>query len=157
MEYLCDNATEWLAPYVNGVKTAADLKKLNLVEILTNHLTWEQQQELENLAPAKIEVPSGFEIELRYQAQGEVPVLAVRLQELFGMLESPKICHGKINVLMHLLSPGYKPVQITGDLNSFWTNTYKEVKSELQRRYPKHSWPEDPFTAKAVRGVVRKK
>lgn len=157
VEYLCDNATEWLAPYVNGVKTAADLKKLNLVEILTNHLTWEQQQELENLAPAKIEVPSGFEIELRYQAQGEVPVLAVRLQELFGMLESPKICHGKINVLMHLLSPGYKPVQITGDLNSFWTNTYKEVKSELQRRYPKHSWPEDPFTAKAVRGVVRKK
>lgn len=154
---LCEHAADWLAPYVTTVKNASDLKKLDLTQILTNSLTWDEQQEMEQLAPKQIEVPSGFDVPLAYQPDGASPVLAVRLQELFGLLQSPTVCNGKVKVLLHLLSPGYKPVQITGDLYSFWSNTYKEVKSELQRRYPKHAWPDDPFTAKAVRGVVRKK
>jgi ATP-dependent helicase HrpB len=156
-EVLCNTAADWLAPYLSSVKNASDLKKLDLMQLLNNSLSWDRQQEMERLAPKLMEVPSGFEVPLEYQADGATPVLAVRLQEMFGLLESPTVCNGKVKVLLHLLSPGYKPVQITGDLHSFWSNTYKEVKSELQRRYSKHSWPEDPFTAKAVRGAVRKR
>lgn len=156
-EVLCNTAADWLAPYLSSVKNASDIKKLDLMQILNNSLSWDKQQEMERLAPKLMEVPSGFEVPLEYQADGATPVLAVRLQEMFGLLESPTVCNGKVKVLLHLLSPGYKPVQITGDLHSFWSNTYKEVKSELQRRYSKHSWPEDPFTAKAVRGAVRKR
>jgi ATP-dependent helicase HrpB len=101
-------------------------------------------------------VPSGSEIEIKYQPEGAAPVLAVRLQELFGMLTTPMVNDGKIPLLIHMLSPGYKPVQVTSDLKSFWENTYFEVKKELKRRYPKHSWPEDPLIAEAVRGVKRK-
>ncbi|HTF80510.1 MAG TPA: ATP-dependent helicase HrpB, partial [Cytophagales bacterium] len=153
---LCNTAEKWLAPYLNDVKNAVDLRRLDIAKILMDSLPWEKQQELEALAPSKIPVPSGSLIALEYKEDGTAPVLAVRLQELFGLLESPTVCNGRIKVLLHLLSPGYKPVQITGDLKSFWSNTYQEVKKELQRRYPKHSWPEDPYTAKAVRGAVRK-
>ena len=83
-------------------------------------------------------------------ADGAKPVLAVRLQEVFGMAETPAVNNGKNPVLLHLLSPGYKPVQVTADLRSFWNNTYLEVKKELKRRYPKHAWPDDPWTAPAV-------
>jgi ATP-dependent helicase HrpB len=81
----------------------------------------------------------------------------VRLQECFGLLETPRVNEGQVKILMQLLSPGFKPVQVTQDLKSFWSTTYHEVKKELKRRYPKHAWPDDPFTAKAVRGVVRRK
>ncbi|TVP44145.1 MAG: ATP-dependent helicase HrpB, partial [Mongoliibacter sp.] len=83
-------------------------------------------------------------------------ILAVRIQEVFGWLETPTINNGKTQLLLHLLSPGFKPVQVTSDLNNFWKNTYFEVKKELKQRYPKHSWPEDPLTAKAISGVKRK-
>lgn len=156
-EELCKTADEWLSPYLAQVRNASDLQKLNLIEILTATLPWAKQQEMQNLVPDKIDVPSGFEVPLQYKSDGSMPILAVRLQELFGWTESPTVFNGKIKVLLHLLSPGYKPVQITGDLHSFWTNIYQEVKSELKRRYPKHSWPEDPFTAQAVRGAVRKR
>ena len=155
-EHLLSTAKEWLSPYLNGVRKAQQLKKLNLFEILQNSLSWEQQQELQRLCPVKTEVPSGSSINIEYKLDGSTPFLAVRLQEVFGLQKSPTVNDGKTPVIMHLLSPGFKPVQITSDLKSFWQNTYFEVKSELRRRYPKHSWPDNPLTAEAVRGVKRK-
>jgi len=111
---------------------------------------------LDKLAPAKIKVPSGSAISVEYQPNGASPVLAVRLQEVFGLADTPMVNGGKNTVVMHLLSPGFKPVQVTSDLRSFWDNTYFEVKKELRRRYPKHAWPDDPWTETAVRGVKKK-
>lgn len=147
---------EWLSPYLNGVKKPDDLKKLNLKTILHSHLDWEQQKALDILAPEKIKVPSGSEISVEYQKDGAPPILAVRLQEVFGLADTPHINDGRTPVLMHLLSPGFKPVQVTSDLKSFWNSAYFEVKKELKRRYPKHAWPEDPWTEEAVKGVKRK-
>ncbi len=148
---------EWLLPYLNQVKKNEDLKKLNLKEILTSSLSYDTQKQLEVLAPAKLKVPSGSSIELLYRADGEPPILSVRLQELFGMLETPTVNRGKNALLVHMLSPGFKPVQVTSDLTSFWSNTYFEVRKELKRRYPKHDWPEDPLIATAISGVRRKR
>jgi len=141
---------EWLAPYLNTVKKTEDLKKINLSQALFNHLKYEQQIDLNKTAPAKIVVPSGSNIQLQYFPHGETPVLAVRLQEVFGLSDTPKINNNKTSIVLHLLSPGYKPVQVTSDLRSFWNNTYHEVKKELKRRYPKHSWPQDPWEAAPV-------
>ena len=146
---------EWLTPYLSNVKKPEDLKKINLVEVLHHHLDFDKQSELEKLAPQKIKVPSGSEVKLKYQPDDASPVLAVRLQEVFGLAETPCVNNGEIPVLMHLLSPGYKPVQVTSDLKSFWDNTYFEVRKELRRRYPKHAWPDDPWGAEAVRGVKK--
>ncbi len=147
---------DWLGPYLNQVKKPEDLKKINLSEVLQYHLDGEKQKALDKLAPIQVQVPSGSKIKLEYFPNGEPPVLAVRLQEVFGLADTPTINEGKTSVLMHLLSPGFKPVQITSDLRSFWNNTYFEVKKELKRRYPKHSWPEDPWNEEAVRGVKKK-
>ena len=136
---------EWLAPYLDNVKTPQQLKKLDLKEILYYSLTHEQQQKINQLAPTKIEVPSGSNITLDYQKNGSAPVLAVRLQEMFGLANTPTVNDGNQPVLLHLLSPGFKPVQVTSDLNSFWNNTYYEVKKELKGRYPKHVWPDNPW------------
>ncbi|HWY37057.1 MAG TPA: ATP-dependent helicase HrpB [Bacteroidia bacterium] len=149
-QILLENNKDWLGPYLKGVKTPVGLKQLDVAEALFHSLAWEQQQALDKLAPKKIEVPSGSKINLQYFANGAPPVLSVRLQEVFGMSDTPLINSGKTTVLMHLLSPGYKPVQVTSDLRSFWSNTYFEVKKELQRRYPKHAWPDNPLDAKAV-------
>ncbi|MCB0489707.1 MAG: ATP-dependent helicase HrpB [Cyclobacteriaceae bacterium] len=146
---------EWLTPYLTNVKKPEDLKKLDLVNILQHHLDWEKQNRLNELAPQFIDVPSGSKIKLNYPAYGEPPILAVRLQEVFGLADTPKVNEGKTSVVMHLLSPGFKPVQVTSDLKSFWNSTYYEVRKDLKRRYPKHSWPDDPWTAEAVRGVKR--
>ena len=156
-EYLLSNAMEWLAPYLSQVKRKEDFKKLDLLTILSSTLSYEQQHRLEKLVPEKIIVPSGSFIRIQYNADGNFPVLAVRLQELFGMLETPTVCDGKIKLMMHLLSPAYRPVQVTQDLMSFWQNTYPEVRKELRMRYPRHSWPEDPFTAIAIRGAKKRK
>lgn len=149
--------SEWLAPYLKNIKTTVDLKKLDLASILQHHLPYEKQHELDRLAPAKIEVPSGSFIALKYSEKGDVPLLEVRLQEVFGLAQTPSVNEGKIPVLMHLLSPGYKLVQITSDLHSFWNNTYFEVKKDLQRRYPKHAWPEDPWVEKAIAGAKKRR
>ena len=95
-------------------------------------------------------------IKVNYSPDASAPTMEVRLQEVFGMLETPKVNDGRTKIVMHLLSPGFKPVQVTQDLRSFWQNTYAEVRKELRTRYPKHSWPEDPWTAKAVRGAKRR-
>lgn len=155
-ENLLQTNQNWLTPYLQNVRKTEDLKKIDLENALHYHLSQEQQQMLDKLAPQKLKVPSGSAIKLSYQSNGEAPVLAVRLQEVFGMEDTPKVNNGQVNVLMHLLSPGFKPVQITSDLKSFWNNAYFEVKKELKRRYPKHAWPDDPWTAEALRGVKRR-
>ncbi|MEI6880897.1 MAG: ATP-dependent helicase HrpB [Bacteroidota bacterium] len=148
---------DWLGFYLPKVKKPEDLKKINVSEALYAYLSWEQQQELEKLAPSKIKVPSGSNIGIEYYANAETPVLSVRLQEVFGMADTPRVNDGKVSVVMHLLSPGFKPVQVTSDLRSFWDNTYFEVKKELKRRYPKHAWPDEPWTATAVaKGGVKR-
>ena len=149
--------SKWLSPYLNTVKKEEDLKKINLKEVLQHSLPYEQQTQLDELAPERIQVPSGSNLKIDYQPNGKPPVLAVRLQEMFGMHETPCINQQQIPLLIHLLSPGYKPVQITSDLKSFWSSTYFEVKKELKRRYPKHFWPDNPLEAEAVRGIKRKK
>ncbi len=155
-ENLLQTNKDWLTPYLQNVRKTEDLKKTDLENALHYHLSIEQQQMLDQLAPQKLQVPSGSAIKLAYQANGEPPILAVRLQEVFGMDNTPRINNGRKNVVMHLLSPGFKPVQITSDLKSFWNNAYFEVKKELKRRYPKHAWPDDPWTAEALRGIKRK-
>ncbi len=156
IDFLLRNDQSWLMPYLTQIKKNEELKKLDLSKILYNHFSFEQQQLMDRLAPEKIRVPSGNQIKLEYQRDGAPPVLAVRLQEVFGWLETPKINENRIPILLHLLSPGFKPVQVTADLKNFWKQTYFEVKKELRRRYPKHSWPENPSDAEAVSGVKRK-
>jgi ATP-dependent helicase HrpB len=156
VESLCANAANWLEPYLMGITKNEELKKLNLSQFLYHSLSFEQQQDLEKKAPSSLQVPSGSEIQINYQEDGSAPRLAVRLQELFGMLETPKVNEGRNPILIELLSPGYKPVQLTQDLKSFWTSGYFEVKKELKQRYPKHSWPDDPLKAVAVRGVKKR-
>ncbi len=142
----------WLAPYVEGMVRIDDLKKLDLLTILSSRFSWAELQELERLAPSHLEVASGSRIKLRYEP-GSPPILAVRLQEMFGMQETPTVCQGRVPVVVHLLSPAQRPIQVTQDLKGFWQNTYQEVKKELKGRYPKHFWPDDPLTAQARRGV----
>lgn len=156
-EHLLATAEEWLAPYLENVKRRDDFRRLDLYTILSSSLPWAEQQRLEKLAPEKIPVPSGSLIRIKYSEDGSPPVLAVRLQEIFGMLETPVVNDGRTKLMVHLLSPAYRPVQVTQDLVSFWKNTYAEVRKELRVRYPKHYWPEDPYSAEAVRGVRRKK
>lgn len=156
VDSLCANAANWLEPYLMGITKNEELKKLNLSQFLYHSLSFEQQQDLEKKAPSSLQVPSGSEIPINYQEDGSAPRLAVRLQELFGMLETPKVNEGRNPILIELLSPGYKPVQLTQDLKSFWTSGYFEVKKELKQRYPKHSWPDDPLKAVAVRGVKKR-
>jgi ATP-dependent helicase HrpB len=132
------------------VKRPDDLKRIPLKEALLGFIGWDLQQLLNQLAPEKMTVPTGSSIRLHYLSNGATPILAVRLQELFGMADTPIINQGKTGVVLHLLSPGYKPVQVTSDLRSFWNNTYFEVKKELKRRYPKHAWPDDPWSATPV-------
>ena len=159
-EHLLSTAADWLPFYLEEggrVKSSVqELRKLNLAEIIWNLLPYEAQQEVDRLAPTHIEVPTGSRIRIDYRTGAEVPVLSVRLQECFGMERTPCVDDGKRPVLMELLSPGFKPVQLTQDLASFWQGTYFEVRKELRRRYPKHYWPENPLEAEAVRGVKRK-
>ncbi|MBL7930622.1 MAG: ATP-dependent helicase HrpB [Bacteroidia bacterium] len=147
---LLETNRTWLGPYLRDVKKPDDLKKIKLSEALFHSIDWEKQQLLSTLVPPRLEVPSGSAIKIQYFPNGATPVLSVRLQEVFGLADTPSVNNGKNKVVMHLLSPGYKPVQVTSDLNSFWNNLYHEVKKELQRRYPKHAWPDDPWSAPAV-------
>ena len=148
---------EWLTPYLSNIKKPEDLKKLDLLTILKSSIPFNMQEKADMLVPESIQVPTGSKIRLMYRADGLPPILSVRLQEVFGLAETPKINDGEISVLMHLLSPGFKPVQVTSDLKSFWDNTYFEVRKELKRRYAKHSWPDDPWNAEPTRKTNRKK
>ncbi|MDJ0974631.1 MAG: ATP-dependent helicase HrpB [Planctomycetota bacterium] len=154
---LDDDALRDLLPdLARGLRSFAELRKAPLLDHLRGRLTWEQMQRLDREAPERIEVPSGSRIRLRYEV-GSPPVLAVRIQEVFGLLETPCVAGGRVKVLMHLLAPNHRPQQITDDMPSFWKNTYAGVRAELRRRYPKHAWPEDPFTARAERRPSRRR
>jgi len=146
----------WLEPYLAGARGFNDLQKLNLAEILLGRLSWQDQQELDQIAPTHFKVASGSRIRLRYRP-GESPILAVRIQEMFGCKETPTVAGGKLPVLIHLLSPAQRPIQITSDLAAFWRTTYRQVKKELAGRYPKHYWPENPLEARATNRAKPKK
>lgn len=156
-EHLLDTLEEWLAPYLLKMNKLTEFQKLDLTQILHSSLPWELSQKLDALAPSKIKVPTGSMIKLNYFNDGSKIEMAVRLQEVFGLFETPTVNEGKNKVLLHLLSPGYKPVQVTQDLKSFWNKTYFEVRKDLLSRYPKHHWPLDPLTAEAMRGPKKKK
>ncbi|MBF9239150.1 ATP-dependent helicase HrpB [Hymenobacter sp. BT683] len=138
--------TEWLGPHLTGLKTLADVQRLNLTEPLLARLPggWNQRQVLDRLAPAALEVPSGSHIALDY-SDPAAPVLAVKLQELFGLTETPTVAGGRVPLLLHLLSPGGRPAQVTRDLRSFWERGYFEVRKDLKGRYPRHPWPDKPM------------
>lgn len=155
-EHLLDTAEEWLAPFLINVSKRIDFQRLELHNIVAGIIPWELNARLDKLAPTRLQVPSGSFIKLNYFNDGRSPVMEVRLQEMFGLQETPTVNDGRIKILLHLLSPGYKPVQVTQDLKSFWQTTYHEVRKELRMRYPRHHWPEDPWTAEAVRGAKKR-
>ena len=142
---LRDSLEDWLLPFLGKVSRLSHFANLDLPAMLSTLLPWPLPQRLDELAPKTLSVPSGSRIAIDYSEQP--PVLAVRLQELFGLAETPRIAGGRQSVLLHLLSPARRPVQVTQDLASFWANTYAEVKKDLKGRYPKHYWPDDPLIA----------
>ena len=135
----------WLGPFLGEARSVEQLRRIDLKRALLSRLNWSQKQQLELLVPERIKVPGGSNVRIDYS--GEQPVLAVKLQELFGLADSPRIADNKIPVLIHLLSPADRPLQVTADLKSFWENGYNEVKKEMKGRYPKHPWPDDPWSA----------
>ncbi|WP_378955891.1 ATP-dependent helicase HrpB [Pelosinus sp. sgz500959] len=145
-EGLLERLEEWLGPYLYGMTSRSQLERLQMVTILESMLTWQQRQHLDEWAPTHITVPSGQRIPIDYSHQGN-PILAVRLQEMFGLKETPLIGQGRVPLTLHLLSPAQRPMQVTKDLASFWENTYFEVKKDLMGRYPKHYWPDNPLEA----------
>lgn len=147
---------DWLAPWLDGLRSMADLARLDLAAVLRGTLEWPLQQRLEAEAPTHLTVPSGHRVALTYQADGP-PVLAVKLQELFGLAATPCVAGGRLAVQLHLLSPARRPIAVTQDLPSFWDNVYPEVKREMAGRYPKHPWPDDPWQAAPTRATRRRK
>ena len=143
---LAQTLANWLGPHLTGLKTLADVQRLDLTEPLLARLPggWNQRQTLDRLAPAALEVPSGSHITLDY-SDPTAPVLAVKLQELFGLTETPTVAGGRVPLLLHLLSPGGRPAQVTRDLRSFWEKGYFEVRKDLKGRYPRHPWPDKPM------------
>lgn len=147
---LMESLETWLAPAVSGVRNAQQLAAVNCAAILRAMLEYHQRQALDELAPTHLAVPSGSRIRLEY-CDGELPVLAVKLQELFGLADTPTIAAGRVSVLLHLLSPAGRPLQVTKDLKGFWDGSYHQVKKEMKGRYPKHPWPDDPWKATPTR------
>lgn len=143
---LLDSLSDWLGPHLDGCLRRAHLDRLDLHGALADSLDWKQRQALDSLAPTHLDVPSGSHVPLDYSDPAR-PVLAVRLQEMFGATQTPRVAGGRVAILLHLLSPARRPVQVTQDLASFWANAYKAVKADLKGQYPKHYWPDDPLVA----------
>lgn len=151
---MVEKLDEWLGPWLAGMTRLEHLRRLDLSEVLFGLLSWDQRRLLDRLAPAFITVPSGSRIHIDYTA--ERPVLAVRLQEMFGLERTPSIANGKMPLLLHLLSPAGRPVQVTDDLAGFWAASYQLVKKDMKGRYPKHYWPDDPLEAEPTRGAKKR-
>lgn len=149
-EVLLATLADWLGPHVYGIQSRVHLERLDLTAAITSMLTWEQRKEIDQQAPTHIIVPSGSRIPVNYQ-DPDSPILAVRIQEMFGLVETPRIAHGKVLLTLQLLSPAQRPVQVTRDLAGFWKNTYFDIKKDLKGRYPKHDWPDDPIHALPTR------
>ena len=145
----------WLSPFLVGMQRWADLARLNLLPALNSLLDYRQQQQLDELAPGALTIPTGQSVSLDYTADNG-PVLAAKLQALFGWTETPRVAGGRVPVVIHLLSPAQRPLAVTADLGSFWRNAYPEVRKDMRGRYPKHPWPEDPFTAEPQQGTKKR-
>jgi ATP-dependent helicase HrpB len=150
--WLHDNLEQWLSPWLEGITQQDDLARLDLLSIMRSQLDWPQQQLLDQLAPERISVPSGSSYRIDYSHSP--PVLAVKLQEMFGCLDTPCVGRG-VPLTLHLLSPAQRPLQVTSDLAAFWAGSYREVKKEMKGRYPKHPWPDDPANAAPTRYTKR--
>lgn len=137
---------EWLGPYLDGIRSIADLKRVRLDDALMGLMKWDLQRQLDQLVPTHYIVPSGSKIPIDYSTPSS-PSISVRLQEVFGLKVTPKIAGGRLPIVFHLLSPAHRPLQITKDLESFWETAYFEIKKELKGRYPKHYWPDHPYDA----------
>jgi len=146
---------DWLGPYLAGMRKASDLQRLDLSMVLLQRLEGRQRTELDRLGPTHLDVPSGSRVPVDY-TDPDAPVLAVRLQEVFGLTETPRLAGGRVPVTMHLLSPARRPVQVTRDLASFWANAYFDVRKDLRGRYPKHHWPENPLDAEPTARAKRR-
>jgi ATP-dependent helicase HrpB len=146
---------QWLVPFMAGMQRWSDLARLDLLQALNSLLDYPQQQQLDEFAPKALTIPTGQKVSLDYTADNG-PVLAAKLQALFGWTETPKVAGGRVPVVIHLLSPARRPLAVTADLASFWNNAYPQVRKELRGRYPKHPWPEDPLTAQAQQGTKKR-
>ena len=149
---LLESLDTWLAPFLDGVSRRSHLARIDLTAALKTLVPWDRQRELDRLAPTHVEVPSGSRVPIDYANPAE-PTLSVRLQEMFGLVDTPRVGGGKVPLTIHLLSPARRPVQVTRDLASFWANGYKSVKAELKGRYPRHYWPDDPLIAEPTARV----
>ena len=147
---LRNSAREWLLPHLVGLRRREEVHALDLGALVLSKLTWQQRAALDTLAPTHLEVPTGSRIRIDY-TDADVPVLAVRLQELFGLSATPHVAGGAVPLTLHLLSPAHRPVQVTRDLAGFWRTSYFDVRKELRGRYPKHAWPDDPMRAEPTR------
>ena len=147
---------DWLRPHLSGCRRLEDVRRLDLADILRQGVDWRQRAQLDELAPTHLAVPSGSRIAIDY-GDPESPVLAVRLQEMFGCTETPRIARGRVPLTIRLLSPAHRPVQVTRDLAGFWRTTYFDVRKDLRGRYPKHHWPEDPLAAEPTSRAKRRR
>jgi ATP-dependent helicase HrpB len=156
---LLDSIQRWLGNELAQVRSTRDLRRIDMLAALRRLLPWPAAGRLDELAPERLTVPSGSVVRVDYAAGdgAEQPVLAVRIQEAFGWSATPRIANGRVPVLLHLLTPARRPAAVTADLESFWSGPYQQVRAELRGRYPKHAWPEDPWTAPATRGVSRRR
>lgn len=145
---------QWLAPFLAGVRNWKGLQQIPLMEALQSLLPWDRQQALKQSLPTTLEIPTGQQIRLDYRAENG-PVLAAKLQALFGWTQTPRLAGGRVPVTIHLLSPAQRPLAVTGDLENFWKQVYPEVRKEMRGRYPKHPWPDDPLTAEAKMGTKK--
>lgn len=153
-ESLLSSLDDWLLPYLGQVRRLEDFQRLDLKAILLARLSWPLPLELERLAPERLAVPSGSSIAIDYCQ--DPPVLAVKLQEMFGCVDTPTVAAGRVPLLIHLLSPAQRPLQVTQDLAGFWRGAYQQVKREMKGRYPKHPWPDDPLQAPATAHTKRR-
>jgi len=145
----------WLLPHLIGMRRRAEVESLDLTAVLLAQLTFAQRKTLDLLAPTHVELPTGTRVPVDY-SNPEAPFIAARLQEMFGVAETPRVAGGRVPLTLHLLSPAGRPVQVTRDLAGFWRTSSFEVRKELRGRYPRHEWPEDPLSAAPTRRVKRR-
>jgi ATP-dependent helicase HrpB len=145
-----------LGPFLDRVTRRSQLARLDLTAAFKAMLSWEQQRRLDALAPTHVVAPSGSRVPIDYGA-GDTPVLAVRLQEMFGLSDTPAVAAGQVPLLLHLLSPAGRPLQVTRDLRGFWATSYGSVRAEMRGRYPRHPWPDDPLAATPTARAKRRR
>jgi ATP-dependent helicase HrpB len=152
---LAESIDQWLAPRVVGMRRLRDLAQLDLGQALLDRLSWSQRASLDELAPTHYVAPSGSRLPIDY-SDPTAPVLAVRLQEMFGLADTPRVAGGRVPLTLQLLSPAHRPIQVTRDLAGFWRTSYFDVRREFRGRYPKHDWPEEPMRATPTARVKRR-